>query len=189
MEEKIDLRIVKTYRKLVSTLEEMLETTSFDALTVHELCANAEIRRATFYKHYNDKYDFLRAIVKEFEADVAHRVSERCDVTNIVEYMILYCKEVLDFFELRQVILKNVFKSESFFAIYNIIVEINCKQIAAILEDAKLGGAGIPSDIRAASSFINGGICTMLMGWLKDKSSSQSQLLSDIRTILIRILY
>ena len=189
MEEKIDLRVVKTYRKIVSTLEELMETTPFDSITVHDLCESAEIRRATFYKHYNDKYDLLSFIIKDFESEIANRVASRCDVTNIVEYISMYCKEVLDFFELRQVILRNIFKSEAFFAIYNIIIDINFKFIIRTLEDAKMGGTNIPSDIRATASFINGGICTMLMSWLREQNISQAELLSDIKSILIRILY
>lgn len=59
MEEKTDLRIRKTYKALCDAFVTILEKKRFDDLTVNELCDEAMIRRATFYKHFADKYDFF----------------------------------------------------------------------------------------------------------------------------------
>ena len=59
MEEKTDLRIRKTYKALCDAFVNILEKKRFDDLTVNELCDEAMIRRATFYKHFADKYDFF----------------------------------------------------------------------------------------------------------------------------------
>ena len=52
MEEKTDLRIRKTYKALCDAFVTILEKKRFDDLTVNELCDEAMIRRATFYKHF-----------------------------------------------------------------------------------------------------------------------------------------
>ena len=59
MEEKTDLRIRKTYKALCDAFVTILEKKRFDDLTVNELCDEATIRRATFYKHFADKHDFF----------------------------------------------------------------------------------------------------------------------------------
>ena len=56
MEVKLDLRIYKTYKALHEAFTEILEHKSFEDLTVNELCDKAMIRRATFYKHFADKF-------------------------------------------------------------------------------------------------------------------------------------
>ena len=59
MEEKTDLRIRKPYKALCDAFVTILEKKRFDDLTVNELCDEAMIRRATFYKHFADQYDFF----------------------------------------------------------------------------------------------------------------------------------
>ena len=59
MEEKTDLRIRKPYKALCDAFVTILEKKRFDDLTVNELCDEATIRRAAFYKHFADKYEFI----------------------------------------------------------------------------------------------------------------------------------
>jgi len=56
---KMDVRVRKTYQMLGEALSELLKEKSFEDLTVLEICEKAGIHRATFYKHFVDKYDFL----------------------------------------------------------------------------------------------------------------------------------
>ena len=51
MEEKMDLRIKKTYLSLHNAFVELLEEKCFEELTVNELCDRAMIRRTTFYEY------------------------------------------------------------------------------------------------------------------------------------------
>jgi AcrR family transcriptional regulator len=44
----------------------------FDNLTVSQLTARAQINRATFYRHYRDKYDLAERLTELLFADVAH---------------------------------------------------------------------------------------------------------------------
>ena len=55
-----DLRIEKTRKALKRAFLELLEKESFENITVAELCDLAEVRRATFYTHFPDKYSFPR---------------------------------------------------------------------------------------------------------------------------------
>ncbi len=56
---KMDVRVRKTYQLLFDALNELLKEKSFEDLTVLEITEAAGIHRATFYKHFVDKYDFL----------------------------------------------------------------------------------------------------------------------------------
>lgn len=60
-----DLRIVKTYKALESSLMILLEKRNFNHITVYDLCEEALVSRATFYTHFNDKYDLLRYCMTE----------------------------------------------------------------------------------------------------------------------------
>lgn len=74
MQNKDDLRVIRTKKALSEAFIELLNSKTFDEITVNELCEEAGIRRATFYKHYSDKYDFLTAYTRSlrdrFESSV-----------------------------------------------------------------------------------------------------------------------
>lgn len=59
--EKKDLRSTKTERALNTAMFSLLEKRNFGEITVSDICEEALISRATFYAHYIDKYDFLKA--------------------------------------------------------------------------------------------------------------------------------
>ena len=54
-----DLRTQKTFRSLKQAFLDLLEQHRFEDITVGQLCQRAEIRRATFYNHFADKFEFL----------------------------------------------------------------------------------------------------------------------------------
>ena len=56
---KQDLRITKTYRALTEAFFELLSQKKFEDITVNEICNRAVVRRATFYKHFGDKFEFF----------------------------------------------------------------------------------------------------------------------------------
>jgi AcrR family transcriptional regulator len=65
---KIDRRIVRTKKALHDALMELLKEKGYEAVTVEEITQRANVARATFYLHYQDKEDLL---ISEF-IDVAN---------------------------------------------------------------------------------------------------------------------
>ena len=59
-----DLRVMKTEQALCDAFIELLEHKRFEKITVNELCDKAMIRRATFYTHFADKYEFFAFFVR-----------------------------------------------------------------------------------------------------------------------------
>lgn len=61
---RTDIRVKRTYNQLIEALIRLLRKKSFDDLTVLEICTEANVHRATFYKHFIDKHDFLNCCFK-----------------------------------------------------------------------------------------------------------------------------
>ena len=184
MGKKVDLRIIKTQAKLTDALGSMMKEMPFDDVTVFELCENAGVRRATFYKHYNDKYDFLKSIVNKQIADIASELSSKCDLSNPVEYFVLYVKGVIKYFEDRPEILSNILESSAFHVIFDIITSCTHVSLISNINDAKIKGADIHTDTEITASFINGGIATLLLSWFRTKHISEEALISEIQELL-----
>ncbi len=64
-EEQTDLRIRRTHKFLQEAMIELITEKGFDALTVGDIAERAMINRATFYRHYQDKYDLMVKIFEE----------------------------------------------------------------------------------------------------------------------------
>lgn len=64
-EEQTDLRIRRTHKFLQEAMIELIREKGFDALTVGDIAERAMINRATFYRHYQDKYDLVAKIFEE----------------------------------------------------------------------------------------------------------------------------
>ncbi|MGN0468473.1 MAG: TetR/AcrR family transcriptional regulator [Acutalibacteraceae bacterium] len=61
---KMDIRVKRTYNQLMDALFRLLAKKRFEDITVLEICEEASVHRATFYKHFVDKYDFLNTCFK-----------------------------------------------------------------------------------------------------------------------------
>jgi AcrR family transcriptional regulator len=64
-EEQTDLRIRRTHHFLQEAMIELVTEKGFDAITVGDIAERAMINRATFYRHYQDKYDLVTRIFEE----------------------------------------------------------------------------------------------------------------------------
>lgn len=57
---KTDVRVQRTYSLLMSALMELMKEKDFENLSVSDICEKAGVHRATFYKHFNDKLEFIQ---------------------------------------------------------------------------------------------------------------------------------
>jgi AcrR family transcriptional regulator len=66
LEKKLDPRAQRTKAFIRQALIDLMhERPGFEDISVNDITARAGINRATFYAHYEDKYDMLRQMVRE----------------------------------------------------------------------------------------------------------------------------
>ena len=74
MPEHTDLRIQRTRSLLCDTLINLIDEKGFDAMSVKDIAERAMINRATFYRHFEDKYALVTYIFKEAIAQMFKEV-------------------------------------------------------------------------------------------------------------------
>ena len=162
----------------------MMKDTSFDDITVFQLCEKAEVRRATFYKHFNDKYDFLNSIVKTRLSEIATKIEPICNLESPVDYFTLYINGVIEYFDDRPLILSNILQSSAFHVIFDIIVDCTHSSVVNNLMRAKDCGSMREVDTDVTASFINGGTAMLLLSWFKNRTITKEELLLRIKELL-----
>ena len=60
-----DPRVERTDELLQTAFIELAAERGFEAVTVGEIAKRARVNRATFYRHYQDKYDLLEQILQQ----------------------------------------------------------------------------------------------------------------------------
>lgn len=63
-----DLRIRRTHKLLHEALIALMSEKDLEAITVSEIVDRAMVNRATFYRHYEDKYHLVRQCVRDVYA-------------------------------------------------------------------------------------------------------------------------
>ena len=95
---KIDIRVIRTYEQLTASLVSLLRTKTFEDLSVSEICDTADVHRATFYKHFNDKYEFLNFCFDNELAKIAFDVPHaEPSVESIKENFMYFIKATFEF--------------------------------------------------------------------------------------------
>jgi AcrR family transcriptional regulator len=74
-EKKTDRRVRYTQMVIRESFIALLAQKSVSKVTVKEICARADVNRATFYAHYADTYDLLNRIEDEFTENITLHVA------------------------------------------------------------------------------------------------------------------
>lgn len=77
---KVDPRIKRTRSLLQQSINALLREKQFHTITVQDITARAEVNRATFYAHFEDKYALLNYSVREEFLEALAKRSANWDV-------------------------------------------------------------------------------------------------------------
>ena len=95
LEEKLDPRVKRTRSLILQAFEQLLAEKGFESISVQDVTNTAEINRATFYKHFVDKYALLDYTIKElFKKEIEKRTRDACHYTpeNLQNLILAVCE-------------------------------------------------------------------------------------------------
>jgi AcrR family transcriptional regulator len=93
--EKLDPREKRTRQMLDQAFTQLLTEKGFEAITVQELTQRAGVNRATFYAHFEDKYDLLDYSIREsFRQEIKSRLLDTCHFSpeNVRRLIVAVCE-------------------------------------------------------------------------------------------------
>lgn len=186
MTEKEDLRVRKTKKALAESFMSLMSEKPFDQITINELCDRANIRRATFYKHYTDKFDYLAAFTRALRDNFDSYIwkASKPDATNA--YYVAYVKGVLEFIDHHKAIVDNLMGSGLFPSVLAIIMEENYKDTEERLRVSMEAGMKLNVHPDVAAAMLTGGIATIIYAWLKTgKKRTSKELISEINALIV----
>ena len=189
MSNKEDLRVQKTKKALSDAFMHLLKEKSFEEITVNELCAVADVRRATFYKHYSDKISFLTSYTRSLRDRFDNNIWNHGDEAPSKEYYVAYAKRVVGFICENISVFDSLISSDIFPALLAIIVEQNYKDTYEHLEKSVASGMKLRASVAVTANMLAGGVASAVYSWLiGEKEMPAEELAGEIGEMISALI-
>lgn len=180
-----DLRFIRTNHMLCSAFTELLEKKKFEDITVNEMCEKALIRRATFYTHFLDKYDFFAYFVRQNRDNFISRLAETKEERNLMDFSIYMFRQMVHYLSEHMTMVQNILSSNAFSILLDILAEEI--QISFLEELHRTDSVKLRKDIvpQVAAAYYSGGIIQILRYWVTSRETLSEELLVKQYSILL----
>lgn len=186
--EKEDLRVIRTRKLLCSSLMELMQTTSFDKLSVNDICQKAMVHRATFYNHFDDKTDLLNYAIDELQEELFEKSIENETYNSQKEMLMALVECVIDFMVENKQKLALVYKNSAD-KLSSLVSNTVGRSIKYLINKNKYKQEYLlPIDIIV--NFFTGGITMIGINWLEsEKPYSKDEMLKFFDILLNEELF
>ena len=189
MEKALDLRIQKTYKALIEAFLRLLKEKRFENITVNEICDAAMVRRATFYKHFGDKYEFFVFMVKHIRNDFHSRKhSVKADAQSADPYVQIV-SDTLDFLDENDDLVQSILNSTVFPVLLDLISEQIVQDVKEKFREAEKNGKELLLSANLMAQAYTGALVNIARWWVQHKDQASKEEIVEQITKLIEKLY
>lgn len=183
---KMDLRIKRTYKLLINAIRELLNDRPYDKITVTDICKEAMINRATFYKHFEDKYHLLMFAIKEIQDDFNNsNLNSSDDFNNPKPYYLRIFRNVLEYLDSNPQFHQLLLATSETTPIMSTIYQATIDDITSKLEFNESIGLTHTIPISVIANFYAGALISATHYWLKNRQSvSIDEMVSYIEKLI-----
>ncbi len=177
MEKKTDLRVQRTYKMLVEALLDALKEKNFDDITVGEICERAMVRRATFYKHFGDKFELFAFAIRQLQVQFKEEHAYEYDQDDPRTFYIAMIDSALEFVEEHSEVFNSVMESSNSKVLLEMLSEEIRNDISTHLKDRHIDEAELPINIDLISAITTGALIYTMEWWIvHDKEMPREEL-------------
>ncbi|MCH5185176.1 MAG: TetR/AcrR family transcriptional regulator [Oscillospiraceae bacterium] len=183
MEQITDLRIRRTHRLLADALIALMQEKAFEKITVIEICAQAMVHRATFYKYFEDKYQLLDYCVHEIGTRFIENAGKKSAGADCRECFLNMARGILTEFEAHKDTYITILKRDAGYYLTHKMQDMVNYELTVQFERIcdEDGNIGIPP--HALAHFYSGA-CINIMYWWVDNGLSVEEVMKYMENIL-----
>ncbi|HEU5239855.1 MAG TPA: TetR/AcrR family transcriptional regulator [Pyrinomonadaceae bacterium] len=170
MAKKTDRRIDRTQQLLRGALFSLIREKGFEALTVQDIIDRANVGRATFYTHFDNKQDLLVSGFDDLRASLKKRQSQALSRGTSVEARIFaFSQEMFAHANEHREIFQAMVGKESGAAIQRLLHKLLVDLVRDDVKATMPRGDGGSVPIEALVQFVGSGLFGLLMWWMDGK--------------------
>ena len=125
---------------------------------MNELCDEATIRRAAFYKHFADKYDFFSFFIRQKQDQFISQAKEETPPNGIYAYTLYLTQRSILYFKEHESLIQNILKSDMSASPLDIFNEEIHSNILSNLKEHQQRSCTFSVSPELLASFLSGGI-------------------------------
>lgn len=182
---KTDLRVVKTYSSLINAFYKLLSEKHFEDITINELCNRAGIRRATFYKHFTDKNEFLTFVVHNLFEQYSKSYDNQIHRSQPLHFYMNITRNILYFLTEREQMVHLFAESNMYSTLMAIFTDEISKEITEYLREDIANGTVLPASPEMTAQFFTGALINCIKCWFSsDRKLSEDEMLAQLQALL-----
>jgi AcrR family transcriptional regulator len=170
MKRKADRRVQRTQQLLEQALLSLIKEKAFESISVQQIIDRANVGRATFYEHYDNKEDLLQSGFNGLEARLKERQREAlAGRSNLDERLFAFSRELLAHAHEHRDVFPAMVGKRGGAVIQHVLRKL---LVGLVREDVKAmlpeGGTGaVPPE--AVVQFLANGLFGLLVWWLNGR--------------------
>ncbi len=172
MQKKVDRRVERTERLLRAALFELIEEKGFESVTVQDIIDRANICRATFYTHFDNKVDLLISGLDQLQEELKQRQREvHTRSGKIQDRILVFSYDVFAHTEKHRQLFRALSADSTGFAIqrawHKILLDLVREDVKAVFPNEQY--SSVPTE--ALVRFIAGAFYGVLIWWLEGSTN------------------
>ena len=183
-----DARVRKTKAKLLTSFRVLLTEKSFEDITINEICEVSDVRRATFYKHFSDKYAFLKYFVGSLRCQFDIKLEKKSRSVSTSAYYVEYLRALVDFLSENDKMVENALESSVLPALIEVIKEKNYEDTCEKLRESAKGGLKLPASVEVIGAMMTGAVAEAIMRWYRSgKKIPKDKLIEETSSVILKM--
>lgn len=163
----MDLRAKRTNEILCEAFTDLLQTTSFENITVNDICETSNVGRSTFYRHFEDKHDFLRYYLTTITDAFVAELEGSTQIDGLLPYAESMHKRLLVFVSQWKAGFRHVVGQD--LTILDMVTVQVCEGILERMRrEAEEGKLDLSAPPEFVSMYYSAGIVSMMRWWVMD---------------------
>ena len=185
MNNKDDLRVIKTKNVLFNSLVLLMKDKTFEEIKVSDICKKALINRSTFYSHYNDKYELLVDFINVLKKEFVNELNSNNENLNTREFFINLIGLFLNHIESKKDVYSSIMINNRNGIMMDILLSVVTDDVLKKINSDYVGNK-IPSDI--ITKFYLGGVVNIGIEWLSNSNKyTKKEILSYLEFLIPNI--
>ena len=165
-----DRRVQRTQQLLRTALFALIQEKGFEKLSVQEIIDRANVGRATFYAHFDNKEDLLLSGFDAFRESLRQRQREaRSSPTTLDEQAFAFSRDMIAHVDEYRHLFKAMAGKNSGAAVQNVLRKLVVDFVRDDLKAMVAGNKSRRAVTDAVVEFIAGGLFGLLVWWLGSK--------------------
>ncbi len=181
MAHKEDRRVQRTRQLLRGALLSLIRERGFEALSVQDIIDRANVGRATFYAHFENKQDLLVSGFEELRASLRERQRRALSrEAGMEERVLAFSQEMFTHADEYRDLFRAMAGKRSGAMVQSLVHKLLLDLVREDVKAVMRRGTASPDPTEALVRFITGGMFGLLMWWLQGNMRVSSEELNTL---------